>query len=104
LDALRAHAFFGHKRSVKGAYSLNAQIAAPLLWAIHIGVQKIALTAIVDQADNFNLEVPLQGQVVVRPTQSCEIDEHCLPVSALMYACVFELIASKMQSVISIMS
>ena len=29
-------------------------------------VQKIALTAIVDQADNFNLEVPLQGQVVVR--------------------------------------
>ena len=67
-------------------------------------VQKIALTAIVDQADNFNLEVPLQGQVVVRPTQSCEIDGHCLPVSALMYACMFELIDSRMQSVISMMS
>ena len=68
-------------------------------------VQKIALTAIVDQADNFNLEVPLQGQVVVRPTQSCEkIDGHCPPVSALIYACRLELMASRMQSVISIMS
>ena len=68
-------------------------------------VQKIALAAIVDQADNFNLEVPpLQGQVVVRPTQSCEIDGHCLPVSALIYACMVELIDSRMQSVISIMS
>jgi len=43
-----------------------------------------------------------QGQVVVRPTQSCEkIDGQSLPVSALIYACVLELIASRMQSVIS---
>ena len=46
-----------------------------------------------------------QGQVVVQPTQSCEeIDGHSLPVSALIYACVLELIASRMQSVISTMS
>jgi hypothetical protein len=35
---------------------------------------------------------------------SCEIDGHWLPFSALIYAYMFELIASKMQSVISIMS
>ena len=41
----------------------------------------------------------------LRPiNESCEIDGHCLPVSALIDACMFELIASKMQSVISIMS
>src|SRR5262249_21498898 len=38
-----------------------------------------------------------------RPTQSCEeIDGHSLPVSALIYACMLELIASRMQSVISL--
>jgi len=41
----------------------------------------------------------------LRPiNESCEIDGHCLPVSALIDACMFELIASKMKSVISIMS
>jgi hypothetical protein len=35
---------------------------------------------------------------------SCEIDGHCLPVSGLIDACMFELINSRMQSVISIMS
>jgi hypothetical protein len=32
----------------------------------------------------------------------CEIDAHCLPVSALIFACMVELIDSRMQSVISI--
>src|SRR6516164_9923829 len=41
-------------------------------------VQKIALTAVVDSADN--LPEWSQGQVVVRPTHSL------LPVSALIYA------------------
>src|SRR5262249_14051943 len=46
-----------------------------------------------------------QGQVVVQPNQSCEeIDGHSLPVSALIYGCMLELIASRMQSVISTMS
>jgi hypothetical protein len=37
--------------------------------------------------------------------ESCEeIDGHSLPVSALIYACMLELIASRMQSVISTMS
>jgi hypothetical protein len=44
------------------------------------------------------------GIGVTADDQSCEIDGHCLPVSALIDACMFELIASKMQSVISIMS
>src|SRR5262249_49822680 len=43
-----------------------------------------------------------RAKVVVRPTQSCEeIDGHSLPVSALIYACMLELIASRMQLVIS---
>src|SRR5262249_41830411 len=46
-----------------------------------------------------------QGRVVVQPTQSCEeTDEHSLPVSALIYGCMLELIDSRMQSVISTMS
>jgi hypothetical protein len=38
----------------EGRVLINAQIAAPLLWAIHIGCPKNALTAIVDQAHNSN--------------------------------------------------
>jgi len=39
-----------------------------------------------------------------RLTCRSEIDGHCLPVSALIDDCMFELIASRMQPVISTMS
>jgi len=66
--------------------------SSPLFFGRRV-IQKIALTAIVDQADNLTQNLSLRGprcQVVVRPTQSCEeIDGHSLlPVSALIYACV----------------
>jgi hypothetical protein len=94
-------------------------------------VQKIALTAIVDQAHNSNKRPLLRGPTDKLPfgsltfvgalsrrrssarknehtlrsiSELCEIDGHCLPVSALIDACMFELIGSRMQSVISIMS